>query len=197
MLHSAVSERPMASTKLLQLRPEVVRAKDYVVTFKEGDPIYPTCIECPYDFIAIGSKAAVQLAMIGRRVIAVYLPAGDTISDLIPAEMLIGINDVSTVDELEGRNFIVLDDDTFNKSYSHVVVASGVDDCIEIRRPISNSSQILETLTAWMNLFLSKTTEIRGIHVLLVIISLILGKLCLDFSLLRRDFSVMQQIYKG
>jgi hypothetical protein len=65
---------------------------------------------------------------------------------------------------------------------------SEVDDCIEIRRPISNSSQILETLTAWMNLFLSKTTEIRGIHVLLVIISLILGKLCLDFSLLRKHY---------
>lgn len=70
-------------------------------------------------------------------------------------------------------------------------------DCIEIRRPISTSSKILEALTAWMNLFLSKTTEIRGIHMLLVIISLILVKLLLDISFLRREFSMMQQIYKG
>ncbi len=134
-MHPAVKEKhSLSSTKLLQLRPEVVRTKDYVVTFKEGDPLYPTCIECPYDFIAIGSRAAVQLAMIGRRVVAVYLPPGDTVSDLVPAEMLIGVSNVSAVNDLEGRNYVILDEETFNKSYSHVFVASGVDDCIEIRR---------------------------------------------------------------
>jgi len=48
-----------------------------------------------------------------------------------------------------------------------------------------------------MNLFVSTPTEIRGIHLLLVIISLIVVKLWLDMSFMRREFSVMQHILKG
>jgi hypothetical protein len=71
-------------------------------------------------------------------------------------------------------------------------------DCKEIRRPVNNNSTtILKTLTTWMNLFVSTTTEIRAIHLLLVIISLIVLKLCLDISFLRREFSVMQHIFIG
>jgi len=70
-------------------------------------------------------------------------------------------------------------------------------DCMEIRRPVNNSSTILKTWTTWMNLFVSTPTEIRGIHLLLVIISLIVVKLWLDMSFMRREFSVMQHILKG
>ncbi len=116
-MHPAVKENhALASTRLLQLRPEVVRTKDCVIAFNAGDPIYP----CPYDYIAVGSKAALQLAKAGCPVVAVYLPAGETVSDLIPHEMLIGTSDITTVDDLEDRNYIVLDDKTFNESYSHV-----------------------------------------------------------------------------
>lgn len=117
MLHSAVSERPMASTKLLQLRPEVVRSKDYVVAFGPHDSLDKPC---PYDCIAIGSAAAIKLAKAGQPVVAVYLPAGETISDLVPPEMLIGVDSIAAANDLEGRNLVVLDDETFSKSYSHV-----------------------------------------------------------------------------
>ncbi len=145
-MHPAVKEKhSLASTRLLQLRPEVLRTKDYVIAYKDGDSLN---YSCPYDYIAIGSNAAIQLAMMGRQVVAVYLPPGGTISELIPAEMLICVNDLSAIDELEGRNYIVINDDTFNKSYSHVRLASSLDDCIEIRRlaGILNYKNVCKTL---------------------------------------------------
>ena len=123
MLHSAVSERPMASTKLLQLRPEVVRSKQYVVAFRAEDSLDKLC---PYDCIAIGSAAAIKLAKAGRPVVAIYLPEGETISDLVPPEMLIGVDSIAAAAAaLGGRNFVVLDDETFSESYSHVKEAAG------------------------------------------------------------------------
>ncbi len=137
-MHPAVKEKhSLASTKLLQLRPEVVRAKNYVIAFRAGDPIQPTWehgIACPYDYIAVGSEAALRLAKAGRPVVAIYLPSGETLSDLVPPEMLIGIEDLTAANDLEGRNYILLDDNTFSKSYSHVQVASGSDDLLLLRK---------------------------------------------------------------
>ena len=113
----------MASTKLLQLRPEVVRAKDYVVVFGPNDSLDKPC---PYDCIAIGSAAAITAAKAGRHVVAIYLPSGDTVSDLVPPEMLIGVDSIAAAAAaLGGRNFVVLDDETFSESYSHVKEAAG------------------------------------------------------------------------
>lgn len=134
----AVKEKhSLASTKLLQLRPEVVRVKNYVIAFRAGDPIQPTWehgIACPYDYIAIGSDAAFRLAKAGKPVVAIYLPSGESVSELVPPEMLIGVEDLTAANDLEGRNYIVLDDNTFSKSYSHVQVASGSDNLLLVRR---------------------------------------------------------------
>jgi len=112
----------LATTKLLQLKPEVVRNRQHIVVFTENDD--PSAlVGMPYDCIAIGTKAALKCS---THCVAVYLPSGDSGAGL-PAELLKG---TETEHRSEG-NIISLDAKSFETNYSHCIASKGEPDIPE------------------------------------------------------------------
>lgn len=115
---AAIQERhSMANTKLLQLKPQVLRNKFAVCVFSSNDNI-SDAEKIPYDFIAIGANAALKLAKIGAKVVAVYLN-DETDLDALPPELLIGLNHIPEEDDIISHNIISVGDD-FPINYSHI-----------------------------------------------------------------------------
>jgi hypothetical protein len=129
----------LSQTKLMQLRPEVYRARQKVIY---------SCAEVatktPYDIIAADVRSALKNAMLGNRVVAVCCGGSEDLAsnqrlgaqtlsqalpgedlDALPPEMLIGVEEADQVPE-DHENCIVCDE-KFDTNYSHcssVAVAS-------------------------------------------------------------------------
>ncbi len=107
-------KQSLNQTKLLQLRPEVYRSRQTVVWSEHA-------IKTPYDVIAANVKSALKNAMLGNRVVAVVLNEDDDYNAL-PADMLVGINNLDSVPE-DRENYIVCDE-SFDNNYSHCIMPS-------------------------------------------------------------------------
>ncbi len=109
----------LSQTKLMQLRPEVYRARQKVI-YSRAEAATKT----PYDIIAADVRSALKNAMLGNRVVAVCCEGSEDL-DALPPEMLIGVEEADQVPESH-ENCIVCDE-TFDANYSHCssAVASG------------------------------------------------------------------------
>lgn len=105
-------KKRLADTKLLQLKPMILRERYVVVAYDGSEPVRR---DIPYDYIAIGINAAAKLAATGATVAAVYLPAGEEADALEPG-MLVAVEDEDQL--IPGRDMILIDD-SWSEKYAH------------------------------------------------------------------------------
>jgi len=117
------SRSALSDTKLLQLKPEVLRDRQQVIMFTENDDP-ASLIGMPYDCIAVGTKAAIKC---NTHCVAVYLPScqPETAASL-PDELLKGVED-----EFTSGNCINVSSPNFETSFSHCAPVDA-DDTIPI-----------------------------------------------------------------